>query len=306
MTTIEDPFALEPVEPEGETQAPAGEGLVNVPCTCGCKCLNIVTVSTFSPVFAAHARCERCSQPEHLHEYGGVTPLAIDVPTSPFITPRYQETPEERALADAAVRDYREQLFQEAWDRWQQSIPAKFRYATPAHEATMKALERISSGKLAYSSLLLEGHVGTGKTWNAVGYANQAIRDRHIHPAEVLFGTEVTLLSSVANASFGQMEEALRRLTIGKYKLIVIDDVGRGNWARESMRQPLFSHVINEQYARNHAIVITTNLSRAELRDYIGTAAYDRLMAMTAITNVGTFDKTNRRMRQETTRSDLT
>lgn len=273
-----------------------------VTCTCTCGCTNQVALKIPSAALARHARCQTCGTEEHVRQHRGTRMKTTEPDAGTRITSVYVPTPEEKAVAKAARDAYKKELWDAAWERWQQSIPEKFRNASPNLPQLRRNIARIRSGATAVSGSIIGGEVGRGKTWEAVGFANTAIKERLLHPSEVLFGTESELLSSVANSPFADVEAGLRRLTSGRYRLIIIDDVGRGTWLREEMRPKVFSRVFDNMWSNNHIVVITTNLDLPLLKEYVGTAAWDRLRSMVGLDSI-LLDAVDKR--EETTRQIL-
>jgi len=264
-------------------------------CVCSCECGNQVTVPTFSPVLQNHARCQQCTTVDHLRNNPRKTSNIYTKMMPPIsATPLTRLTVEEERYAVEAQQEIREELLGLAQERWKQSLPEKFRNAHSVRPEVLSILNRLEKSKnqrtgrldSEVASLVLVGERGRGKTWIAAGYANDAIQRKLFHPSEVLFGTETELLSSAANATFGEVEKQFAKFSSGKIKLLIIDDVGRGTWLRNDMRTKVFWHVINEQYKRNNIILITTNLESNIFKEYVGPAAYDRLISMTGKTSI--------------------
>lgn len=260
------------------------------PCTCPCGCTQLSTLAmTASAVLARHARCADCQTPEHLaaHPSTTATPAASDPGvedggvTGRPITHVHTPDPAEQALAQEVLTENARAIWREQWARWQASLPEKFRTARTEHPQVLERLKRLRDGKRSVASLAVLGSVGAGKTYLAVSYANMAIREGLLRPAEVLFGSEAELLAGAVNSSFGEVEPALRRITDRRFKMLVIDDVGRGTWLREDMRSKVFSLVLDKYWSDNRVIVMTSNLSSEALAAYLGEGAIDRLRSMT-------------------------
>lgn len=256
----------------------------SVACTCSCNCQRTTLVPSFSPVFAIHARCDICRAPAHISAHPTDAP---DIPlgASGFsrpLTAIYQPTPEELAASERARAQLAEERYQEAMNRWNESVPARFRDARSEHPQLLERLRHVQKGHYGIGSLLITGEVGQGKTWLALSYAYEILRRKIMRPSEIVFGTEADLLASIGNAPFAEVDQRLRRLTQGRYRLIIVDDVGRANWLKEDARPAIFWNVINEQYKNKGLVVLTTNIDRREeLESYIGKASFDRLAAMT-------------------------
>lgn len=255
-------------------------------CTCPCGCTADTTIAVPSEGLKRHARCDRCAQPVHVQTHQGTRVPPPPVSPNSRLTRVYVPTEDETRVANVARKAYEQELWDEAWTRWQDSIPIKFRNATTSLPALKRCISQIRSGITAVSGAVISGEVGRGKTWEAVGFANDVIREGLIHPSQVLFGTEGDLLASVANSAYGDVEVGYRRLTSGRYRMIIIDDVGRAAWLREDMRPKIFSRIFDNMWSNNNIVVVTTNLSRDTFEQYIGTAAMARLRSMVGLQSI--------------------
>lgn len=224
-------------------------------------------------MLAQRARCTACKEPSHRSQHVGTSAL----PTQRPITPVANISDEDAALDARIFQEQQDAILKNELEAWQSRLPAKFQHATTDHPRVREALSRWSKGSTGTAGLVILGDTGLGKTWTALGYANTAIRQRLIRPREILYGTEAELLASVANGAFGDVEPNLRRLTDRRFKMLIIDDVGRGHWLRDEMRQKLYALVMDAAWRDNKVVVITTNLDNDTLENYIGTAAMDRV-----------------------------
>jgi DNA replication protein DnaC len=250
-----------------------------VPCACPCGCTAITTVpAAAGKAMARHARCASCAVPAHMSAHP--TPQAQAVATRVNLTEVYVPSTEETAIARAAALEVYGEIWSSQWAAWQASLPEKFRDAYTEHAQVTERMRRLAAGERGVASLLVLGAPGLGKTFLSLGYANAAIRAGYFKPSEVLFGSESELLASAANSSFGEVEPALRRLISPRVKMLIIDDVGRGTWLNEAMRPKVFSLVLDKFWSQNRVVVFTSNLKAAELGDYIGDGAMDRLRSM--------------------------
>lgn len=249
-------------------------------CTCGCGCRATTSIPPY-PVLARHARCETCAQPAHIAKHPHNPALAAPPAAPPQkFTPIYTPSEREKAEALESWETFKEEHWQAGWERWLDSLPAKYREATTKHPQVLRRLQVAQQGNLDVASLLVAGELGRGKTWIAAGYASDLIRSRIIPPGRALFTSEGTILTLLANSKFENQTDALARYASGKYRLIVIDDVGRGRWLSKHTRTALYHHLLDEQYKNNHLVVLTTNMQPANLEEWVGVAAYSRLKAM--------------------------
>lgn len=252
-------------------------------CLCPCKCGRDSLISNrLSPVLSLHARCESCGEKEHM-KANPIINLEAKAEESRLVSLLHEATDEEKAI-DKQVRDeIKRELWDTQWKRWEDSLPDKFRGASTDHAMITERLTRLKEGKKGrgVASLVALGNTGVGKTYLAISYANAAIKAGYFKPSEVLFGSESELLSAAANAPFADVETAFRRLTNGRYKMIIIDDVGRGAYLRDDMRPKIWSLILDKMYSENRVVVITSNLDpKNGLPEHIGEGAMDRLRAM--------------------------
>jgi DNA replication protein DnaC len=129
---------------------------------------------------------------------------------------------------------------------------------------------RIGDGR----GLWLEGDVGTGKTTLAMLVSKTAIEAGY----SVAIYSLPRLLARIrrtydADASELSYLEFFRRLT--SVDLLHIDDLGaekRSDWVLEQLYA-----IVDERYATNRSIVVTTNMKVPELEDQIGQRTVSRL-----------------------------
>lgn len=268
----------------------------NTPCGCPCGCTRLSTQpATSSPTLRRRARCVGCSKSEHRAQYPAVgeseeehaaaRPITVDKPLPPALAKLDREI---------AARQ-RQEIYDRALAHWLDSLPEKFRKAHTEHPKILERLDRVAAGHPGTAGALVFGQAGEGKTFLALGYANAAIERGLIHPSQVLFGTESELLAAAANMPFSEVQPALRHLTSRQYKMIIIDDVGRGTWLREDMRAKVFMLVLDAAWRDNRIVVITTNLGTDALEDYIGVGAMDRLRSVSGYNAIKLDDRSMRR-----------
>ncbi|MDP9385258.1 MAG: ATP-binding protein [Actinomycetota bacterium] len=121
-----------------------------------------------------------------------------------------------------------------------------------------------------------QGDVGTGKTTLAMLISGEALRRGHsvaIYSLPRLLGL---LRESFDEGSEASLSELLDRLTA--VELLHIDDVGAEKTSPWVLEQ-LYS-IINARYEDGRAIIVTTNLDHAELREQIGERTVSRLIEM--------------------------
>lgn len=127
------------------------------------------------------------------------------------------------------------------------------------------------------NGLLLMGPVGTGKTHLAAAIAIQLLEREY----SVVFGTFNSLLSQIRYSYTGEDKDGEQEL-FRKYTqcdLLVIDDFGKER-VSEWVQQMAFE-IINTRYENDKALVITTNMTLAQVGEKYrenGDALVDRLL----------------------------
>lgn len=244
-----------------------------LPCGCPCGCSRSTPYPEVGSAFLARrVRCPVCLEPEHRARYQQ-TPLdAGRTTTTPKPITGDEAAWDARILAEQKARIRAKELA-----AWQARLPAKFQNATTEHPSVMAALARWAEGRPGTAGLGILGATGYGKTWAAIGYANAAIKIGLVQPSQILYGTEAELLANAANAKYGDVAANLRQLTDRRYRMLIIDDVGRGPWLRDDMRQKVFAVVADAAWRDNKVLVVTTNLTNDSLKEYVGEAAWDRI-----------------------------
>jgi len=130
--------------------------------------------------------------------------------------------------------------------------------------------------------LLLYGGVGTGKSYGAACVAN--------HLIEQYIPTCMINLSSVLNSMGGfQSEEKNAYISdLMRYPLLILDDFGMERQTEYALEQVF--NVIDARYRSGKPLIITTNLSLAELKEpktREQARIYDRILEMCQPVNFG-------------------
>jgi DNA replication protein DnaC len=132
--------------------------------------------------------------------------------------------------------------------------------------------ERLAEGR----GIWFSGDVGTGKTTLAMLISAEALRQGRsvaIYSLPRLLGLLRETFDDGSEASLGVLLERLAAV-----ELLHIDDVGAEQsspWVLEQLYT-----IVNTRYEDRRAIVITTNLDEAELREQIGGRTVSRLVEM--------------------------
>ena len=270
-------------------------------CACPCGCTRPTrNPDVGSRVLAERARCTACSQPEHREHQ-----TSPQVHTRRSITPIQHVSAEDAALDARIAKEQQDAIRAQELIAWQERLPAKFQHATTENPRVTEALERWRKGQPGTAGLVILGDTGMGKTWAAVGYANAAIKAGLVRPSQILYGTEAELLAATANAAFGEVDAGLRKLTDPRYRMLIIDDVGRGPWLRDDMRQKVFALVSDAAWRDNKVVVLTTNLTNKDLADYVGEAAMDRFSSAAGYKSAVFLEGRDEHMRRSITQDAL-
>ncbi|CAM3900798.1 ATP-binding protein [Alicyclobacillus pomorum] len=210
-------------------------------------------------------------------------PLVCDCPE--FVRKREEERrqreEQERLEQDRQREAHIEALFRRSAlpERWRTRTFERFE-VTPANTGAFATAKAYAEGfdPEAGKGLLLTGTVGTGKTHLAAAIAMELIGREHT----VVFGTVTSLLAQVRSA-YGDDRvsemDMMRRFT--RCNLLIIDDLGKervSDWVEQTVYE-----IINTRYERNRSLIITTNMSLAEIRAKyvnVGNAIVDRILEM--------------------------
>jgi len=124
--------------------------------------------------------------------------------------------------------------------------------------------------------LLIKGGMGTGKTYMASAVANEALK---LNCRSLTFAGTTQLFRQARilirqESSDERLSEEDKLLL--DVDLLVLDDLGSEKitgWTEEYLY-----HVVSERYARELPLIVTTNLTLAELQIAIGDRSMDRIM----------------------------
>ena len=176
-------------------------------------------------------------------------------------------------------------------------------YNEKAIRAGKYMLTRLLSDKKeeGKSSIIYQGNRGSGKTFISSAIINEYNKQRPVSEAHIhnilrerdnglrredfsavhspcKFITEMDLYALYyENFNFCKVDGPLDEFKKCK-GLFVIDDIGSSNYDRGRI-QALYHNIFDYRYSENLPVVVTTNLNKRELCDYIGDRAFDRLQA---------------------------
>ena len=151
------------------------------------------------------------------------------------------------------------------------------------------------------NSLVLQGNRGSGKTYIACAVINdfnsqnpvseirlrQILKERENSYTKDEFSavkspckfiTEMDLFALYyENYNYCKTEGPLGEFKKAE-KLLVIDDVGSSGYDSKRI-QAMYLNIIDYRYSQGLSLMLTTNLTKSELADYLGDRSFDRLKA---------------------------
>lgn len=147
----------------------------------------------------------------------------------------------------------------------------------------------LASSPVGYRSLLLYSshpQYGVGKTHLICAIAHRILDRWQGEPpvCPVIFTTETDILlriRSTYNVNPYEREEDIFAKLKGS-RLLILDDVGKEQPQDPKFTRRVYFHIIDGRYQRGLPMVLTSNLNPEHLDEYIGGAATDRLVEMTA------------------------
>lgn len=147
--------------------------------------------------------------------------------------------------------------------RWEEIVGPRF-FGAGLEVNEPKIQRRIKEftegGSRFNSSIVLSGDLGVGKTWRAYGYAERLIRENVLQQANIIEGTEISVLGSIATSGFRKSDK-MNELLDPRHKFFLIDEVGRTNFPNISAQHEVWYELVNHIYMNDLTLVISTNLS---------------------------------------------
>lgn len=126
-------------------------------------------------------------------------------------------------------------------------------------------------------NLLLYGNTGVGKTFLINCIYKELTESAHA----VIYLTAYELFAELEKITFKHSippEEASQRMdSLLECELLVIDDLG-SELSNSFTTSQLF-HIVNERHLKNRSIIISTNLSIADLKEQYGERIFSRLVS---------------------------
>lgn len=297
-----DPAVVRPLRPAPGSKDVASEGRYPCPCACGCGNDTEMPTSEVESWTAARAlRCNSCAAAGHFGAAWNSEAVVADTANRALLSGDHEVTgsrtgerivvrsvvvdPEEAALDRQVAIEFEQRRREEALNRWLEKVPARFKHATGDVIApeVVERLDRLRDPNgVHFASLLVQGPTGGGKTWTAYQYALSAVQRSILWPQQIRIGTEQTLFEPYVCARPNDRPVRRAELLNDSVRMIVIDDVGtaRFQFFTAEDRWSLWQDVVDWAYARDKALVLTSNLDMDELYEWLGERAYDRLKHM--------------------------
>ena len=142
------------------------------------------------------------------------------------------------------------------------------------HEVVKTCRDYIDNFKTEYRSLYLYGPTGVGKTFLTNCIAKELIESSH----SVIYVSSIRLFELLADSTFkknGSLEGKDLANNILDCDLLIIDDLGT-EMVNSFTPASLFN-CINERHLRRKSVIISTNLSLAELRQTYSERVFSRI-----------------------------
>lgn len=142
------------------------------------------------------------------------------------------------------------------------------------HEVVKTCRDYIDNFKTEYRSLYLYGPTGVGKTFLTNCIAKELIESSH----SVIYVSSIRLFELLADSTFkknGSLESKDLANNILDCDLLIIDDLGT-EMVNSFTAASLFN-CINERHLRRKSVIISTNLSLAELRQTYSERVFSRI-----------------------------
>ena len=144
-------------------------------------------------------------------------------------------------------------------------------------------IKAVNEGKCR--TLWLCGNTGTGKTLLGSSICRETMGT---------FTRSYNIKNDIESTRFFKATETKNMVIkrYANYRLLVIDEIGRGS---EDERDYLWQ-ILNERYENELSTVLITNMSKEELKEYLGGPVYDRFVTnCTSLTFTGKSYRINER-----------
>ena len=142
-------------------------------------------------------------------------------------------------------------------------------------DSYQKSINFVNNFKNDYQNLYFYGTVGTGKSFLSGCIAKALMKEGH----SVIYFSASQLMNAISRSSFDynkKNESQDSYNDILECDLLIIDDLGT-EMINDFTRSQLFN-CLNERYLRKKSVIISTNLSLKELRDYYSERIFSRIV----------------------------
>jgi DNA replication protein DnaC len=171
---------------------------------------------------------------------------------------------------DADIRRHRALAYHE------QHTPRRFHQATATHPDVAAWVRRYLTCPDACPGLLLLGHVGTGKTWQAYG-ALRSIADTGAPVTGWVAATEPDLYADLRPRGNDDTEARFARYADAP--LLLLDDLGAARGTQWTVSEVLF-RLVDHRYRHELPLIATSNGLLPELTAAVGQRTSSRLAQM--------------------------
>ena len=142
-------------------------------------------------------------------------------------------------------------------------------------DSYQKSLNFVNNFKNDYQNLYFYGTVGTGKSFLSGCIAKSLMKEGH----SVIYFSASRLMNVISRYSFDYNKRSEQNDSyndILECDLLIIDDLGT-EIINDFTRSQLFN-CLNERFLRKKSVIISTNLSLKELRDYYSERVFSRIV----------------------------
>jgi DNA replication protein DnaC len=139
-----------------------------------------------------------------------------------------------------------------------------------------------------HTGLFIHGNLGLGKTWVVYAILNEIIDRADLKqtkscPAgiidckELIFDFHYRYVGKGDKSITQYIEDIIHFTRTG---VIALDDMGHGNTTKEDFSLNVFNLLLDAIYVNMGFVIVTSNHSLSELKQYLGTYAVDRILDM--------------------------
>lgn len=192
------------------------------------------------------------------------------------------EAARNRKVLSTQMKD-RAEVIQKRLLEWQRDLPPRWQDAcldVITDENARKVLQdriarHVQRKGIRQTSILSYGQMGRGKTYLGYAYIYELIKHGVLLPSQVFTASEEHL-ASISRSGFRRTD--MWEATLDpKYKFFLIDDLGRSTFTDETQRRSIWHEFVDNIYATERTLFLTTNMSLDNLPAWVGNSSFDRL-----------------------------